>query len=114
VRYQLHPPASKTACSSGITSKFKNVGNWTVTLDYMDGKSMSVYSAYMYIISRSNSGGVVLKCKACSHSERVNEFDERQGSRRTQAAQAMLNHTRNDHGREPVGRPMPKALESWA
>jgi hypothetical protein len=49
----------------------------------------------------------------CSHSERVNEFDDRNGSRRTQAAQAMLNHTRTEHGREPVGRPMPKALESW-
>jgi hypothetical protein len=46
-----------------------------------------------------------------AHSERVNEFDERLGSRRTQAAQAMLNHARNDHGREPVGnKPMPKAL----
>jgi hypothetical protein len=68
----------------------------------------------MYNISRSDSGGVVLKCKACSHSECVSEFDDRQGSRRTQAAQAMLIHTRNDHGREPVGKPMPKALESWA
>jgi hypothetical protein len=68
----------------------------------------------MYKISRSDSGGVVLECKACSHSERVNEFDERLGSRRTQAAQAMLNHARNDHGREPVGKPMPKALELWA
>jgi hypothetical protein len=68
----------------------------------------------MYNISRSDSGGVVLKCKTCSHSENVNEFDERLGSRRTQAAQAMLNHTRHDHGREPVGKPMPKALESWA
>jgi hypothetical protein len=54
-------------------------------------------------ISRGDSGGVVLKCKAGSHSERVDEFDDRQGSRRTQAAQAMLNYTRNDHGREPVG-----------
>ncbi len=51
---------------------------------------------------------MVLKCKACSHSERINEFDDRQGSRRTQAAQAMLNHIRNDHGRELVGVPMPK------
>jgi len=67
----------------------------------------------MYKISRSESGGVLLKCKLCSHIERVNEFSERQGSRRTQAAQAMLNHTRNDHGREPVGRPMSKALELW-
>jgi hypothetical protein len=66
-----------------------------------------------YNISRTNTGGVLLKCKLCSHSERVNEFDDRQGSRRTQAAQAMLNHTRKDHGREPVGRPMAKALELW-
>ena len=67
----------------------------------------------MYKISRSDTGGVVLKCRKCSHSERVNEFDDRRGSRRTQAEQAMLNHTRIDHGREPVGTPMPKALESW-
>jgi hypothetical protein len=67
----------------------------------------------MYTIERSKTGGVVLECKACSHVERVNEFNGRLGSRRTQAAQAMLNHTRNDHGREPVGRPMLEALESW-
>ena len=67
----------------------------------------------MYNIQRSKTGGVVLKCKVCFHVERVNEFDDRLGSRRTQAAQAMLNHTRNDHGRELVGRPMPKALELW-
>jgi hypothetical protein len=64
----------------------------------------------MYNISRSETGGVLLKCKLCSHSERVNEFDDRHGSRRTQAAQAMLNHTRAEHGREPVGWPMSKAL----
>jgi hypothetical protein len=67
----------------------------------------------MYNISRSKTGGVVLQCKVCSHSERVNEFDDRLGSRRTQAAQAMLRHTRTDHGREPIGRPMAKALELW-
>ena len=67
----------------------------------------------MYNIERSKTGGVVLKCKACSHNEWVNEFDDRNGSRRTQAARAMLNHTRSEHGREPVGRPMSKALESW-
>jgi hypothetical protein len=67
----------------------------------------------MYNISLSKTGGVLLKCKLCPHSERVDEFDDRQGSRRTQAAQAMLIHTCNDHGREPVGRPMAKALESW-
>jgi hypothetical protein len=67
----------------------------------------------MYNIERSKTGGVVLACKACSHVERVNEFDGRLGSRRTQAAQAMLTHTRSEHGREPTGQPVSKSLESW-
>jgi hypothetical protein len=67
----------------------------------------------MYNILRSETGGIVLKCRLCNHTERVNEFGDRHGSRRTQAAQAMLNHTRTDHGREPVGRPMSEALQSW-
>jgi uncharacterized Fe-S radical SAM superfamily protein PflX len=67
----------------------------------------------MYNIERSKTGGVLLECKLCSHSERVNEFDDRLGSCRTQAAQAMLSHTRAERGREAVGRPMPKTLESW-
>jgi len=96
VRYQLHPPASKTACSSGITSKFKNVGNWTVTLDYMDGKSMSVYSAYMYIISRSNSGGVVLKCKACSHSGYSGEGEHRFRREAERRSGAKVNSSRSE------------------
>ena len=95
-----------------LTFKFENISNWIVTPITWTRRA-SRYTRFMYNISRSDSGGVVLKCKACPHSESVNEFDDRQGSRRTQAAQAMLNHTRNDHGREPVGRPMPEALESW-
>jgi hypothetical protein len=67
----------------------------------------------MYNISRSKTGGVLLKCRLCPHTERVNEFDDRHGSRRTQAAQAMLNHTRAEHGREPAGKPMAEVLESW-
>ena len=55
-----------------------------------------------------------MTCDTCSHIERVNEFDDRHGSRRTQAAQAMLTHARSEHGRESVGRPMPKAFESYA
>jgi hypothetical protein len=74
---------------------------------------VSTYARIMYNISRSKTGGVVLKCKVCSHSEGVNEFDDRLGNRRMQAAQAMLNHTRSGHGKEPVGRPMSKALDSW-
>ena len=67
----------------------------------------------MYNIKRDKTGGIVLECKACSHIERVNEFDDRLGSRRTQAALAMLTHTRIEHGREPIGRPVSEALESW-
>jgi hypothetical protein len=67
----------------------------------------------MYNITRSKSSGVVLQCKACSHSENVNEFDDRRGSRRTQAAQAMLKHARIDHGKEQVGGSMSKSLETW-
>jgi hypothetical protein len=53
----------------------------------------------MYDFSRSKSGRVVVECKMCSHIERVNEFDDRNGSRRTQAAQAMPNHTRTERQR---------------
>ena len=67
----------------------------------------------MYNIERGKTGGVVLECKACSHVEYVNGFDDRLGSRRTQAAQAMLTHTRSEHGREPMGEPVSEALESW-
>lgn len=67
----------------------------------------------MYNISRSKTSGVVLKCKACAHCEHVNEFDDRLGSRRTQAAQAMLKHVRLDHGREQVGASINKSLEMW-
>jgi hypothetical protein len=59
----------------------------------------------MYNISRSKTGSVLLKCKLCSHSERVNEFDASQESRRTLAVEAMGNHTRGKHGREPIGSP---------
>ena len=67
----------------------------------------------MYNIKRDKTGGIVLECKMCSRIERVNEFDDRRGSRRTQAALAMLTHTRTEHGREPTGKPMAKVFESW-
>ena len=62
----------------------------------------------MYNIQRSKTCGVVLECKACPHIERVNEFDDRLGSRRTQAARAMLTHTRSKHGRASVLTPLPR------
>jgi hypothetical protein len=33
----------------------------------------------MYDISRSETGGVLPKCKLCAHTERVNEFDDMTG-----------------------------------
>jgi hypothetical protein len=42
----------------------------------------------MYTINKDASG-VTLTCNECSHTVRVNEFDDRLGSRRTQAARAM-------------------------
>ena len=89
-----------------------NLGNWTVLSNTRAGE-VCRYARIMYNSSQSKTGGVVLKCKACAHSEGVNEFDDRQGSRRTQAAQAMMNHTRNGHRKEPVGSPVSKDLESW-
>jgi hypothetical protein len=59
--------------------------------------------AIMYTISRSKIGGPILKCKNCLHVERVSGFDDNLGSRRTQAASAMLKHVRNDHGTQPMG-----------
>jgi len=51
----------------------------------------------MYAISRDTSG-IILVCLDCPHTEHVNQFDDRLGSRRTQAARAMLKHVCNEHG----------------
>ncbi|MGA2335193.1 MAG: hypothetical protein WA383_23040 [Terriglobales bacterium] len=66
----------------------------------------------MYTINR-DPNGVILVCLDCPHSERVNEFDDRLGSRRTQAATAMLKHVRNEHGKQPIGNPKPQIMERW-
>src|ERR1035438_3930544 len=58
--------------------------------------------AVMYTINKDASG-VILVCLDCPHTERVNEFDDRLGSRRTQAAGTMLKHARNEHGKESIG-----------
>ena len=68
--------------------------------------------AVMYTINKDASG-VILVCLDCPHTERVNEFDERLGSRRTQAAGAMLKHVRNEHGKESIGNPKPQIMERW-
>ncbi len=51
----------------------------------------------MYKITRE-PGGIVLVCHDCSHVESVDSFDESAGNRRTQAARAMQNHSRDKHG----------------
>jgi hypothetical protein len=67
----------------------------------------------MYTINRvtRSRGGATLTCNECSHTERVNEFDDRLGSRRTQAARAMLKHSRNEHGKQPIGKARPQVME---
>lgn len=67
----------------------------------------------MYTINRVPSNGVTLTCKECSHALRVNEFDDRLGSPRSQAARAMLKHVSNEHGKVPIGRPLPQTMERW-
>jgi hypothetical protein len=66
----------------------------------------------MYTINR-DAHGVILTCNECSHTVRVNEFDDRLGSPRTQAASAMLKHTYNEHGKEPIGKPKLQIMERW-
>ena len=66
----------------------------------------------MYTINKDTSG-VIFICLQCAHTEHVNEFDDRLGSRRTQAARAMLQHARNEHCKEPIGKPKPQIMERW-
>ncbi len=66
----------------------------------------------MYVISRG-ANGIILVCLDCPHTEHVNEFDDRLGSRRTQAARAMLKHVLTEHCQKPIGRPLPQIMERW-
>jgi hypothetical protein len=61
----------------------------------------------MYKISRDGDG-IVLVCHECSYVERVDSFKESLGSRRTQAARAMQDHSRDKHGAGSVLKPIPK------
>jgi hypothetical protein len=69
----------------------------------------------MYTISR-DPGGILLLCHDCSHVERVDSFNESLGSRRTQAARAMQNHSREKHGAGSVLKPIPRnygVMKQW-
>jgi hypothetical protein len=50
----------------------------------------------MYTISKVLEG-VILTCQDCAHIERVSQFNLCLGSQRTQAAQAMQAHSRQEH-----------------
>ena len=69
----------------------------------------------MYTISR-DPGGILQLCHDCSHVERVDSFNESLGSRRTQAARAMQNHSREKHGAGSVLKPIPRnygVMKQW-
>jgi hypothetical protein len=60
--------------------------------------------------------GIVLLCHDCSHVERINSFNESLGSRRTQAARAMQNHSRDKHGAGSALKPIPHnygVMKQW-
>jgi hypothetical protein len=61
----------------------------------------------MYKISKDHDG-VSLLCHDCSHVERIDAFNENSGNRRTQAARAMQNHSREKHGAGSVLKSIPK------
>jgi hypothetical protein len=59
----------------------------------------------MYTITK-DPDGIVLVCHDCPHVERIDGFDKRVGSRRTQAARAMQVHSRDEHGAGSVLKPI--------
>jgi hypothetical protein len=61
----------------------------------------------MYTISKDLEG-VILTCQDCTHVERVNQFNLSLGSRRTQAARAMQNHSRDKHNAGPLLKLLPQ------
>ena len=65
----------------------------------------------MYTISKETDS-IVLICHDCSHTERIDSFNESFGSRSTQAARAMQNHSREKHGVGSVLMPILKNLRS--
>jgi hypothetical protein len=64
----------------------------------------------MYTIDKDASGAILV-CLDCPHTERLNQFDGDFGNLRTQAARAMLKHTRSEHGKESIGKPKCQIME---
>jgi len=64
----------------------------------------------MYRIGR-NKSGVTLVCLACTHTERIQDFDGNIGNQRTLAAHAMLKHVHAEHSRATHVRAMARVME---
>ena len=64
----------------------------------------------MYRIGRDNKE-TTLVCRACTHTERVQDFNGNIGNPRTLAAQAMLKHVHTEHSRETHARAMSMVVE---
>jgi hypothetical protein len=70
-----------------------------------------VYPQVMrYRIGKDNTG-TILACFACTHKERVRDFEGSTGNPRTQAAQAMLRHVHADHSSETHPQAMAMVME---
>jgi hypothetical protein len=68
-------------------------------------------SAYNEIVrhysTEPKNGGITFKCVSCEHSVSTLDFDTAKGNRRTQAAQAMNQHSAESHS--AATRPSPTA-----
>jgi hypothetical protein len=64
----------------------------------------------MYRICKNNKG-TILVCLACTHTERVQDFNREIGNQRTLAAHAMRKHVHAEHGRETHVRSTAMAME---
>jgi hypothetical protein len=64
----------------------------------------------MYRIGR-DKGGTTLMCRACTHTERIQDFKRSIGNPRTLAAQSMLKHFHAEHSRETHVRAMAMVIE---
>jgi len=64
----------------------------------------------MYRIGRDHRGPILV-CSACTHTERIHDFNGIIGNPRTLAAQAMLKHVHAEHSRETHVRAMAMVME---
>jgi hypothetical protein len=103
-----------------VATSPNNRSLYTFSQTKVTGKSLRSHRArkaegmlsMMYTINRiPGSPEVSLTCNKCSHTLRVNQFDDRFGSRRTQAASAMLRHVCNEQCQEPIIKPLPPTVE---